>query len=119
MEFKRFIDVKDEKMETSYSAGRVEEYGDGYTIGYYQQGAAETFSIGQPVYDKEGFLMGYLAIGLFRSLTYALDLAIPIPVEQWVICLPTADCKPGKKVYTYYQECERMKKESERNEKTN
>ena len=108
MEFKRFIDVKDEKMETAYSAGRVYEYGNGYIVAYYQDGAAETFSIGQPVYDKDGFLMGYLGIGMLRSLTYASDLNIP--VETWTICLPTPDCKPGKKVYTYYQERERMER---------
>ena len=107
-EVRRFIDhINDEQtFDTKYSAGIVRLDGNRYTIAYEQNGAAETFSIGQPVYDRERNLMGYLCVGLYDLLDYSAD--IRIPVERWEICLPTKDCKDGKKVYTYWQnkECE-------------
>lgn len=109
MTYNRFIDVVHEKMATKYDAGVVYEYeyGKGYIVAYEQKGAAETFSIGQPVYDKEGNLMGYLGLGMYNSLDYANDIDERTPVEHWTICLPTRFCVSGKKIYTYYQNLKR------------
>lgn len=113
MAYNRFIDVAHEKMATKYNAGIVHEYDNGYIVVYEQKGAEETFSIGQPVYDEEGNVMGYLGIGMYDSLTYANDVEEKIPVEHWTICLPTRFCESGKKIYTYYQNCERKVKKNE------
>ncbi|MBR1904876.1 MAG: hypothetical protein IJ819_00235 [Clostridiales bacterium] len=100
---KRFIDHhKDEDVDTGYDAGRVIKDNNNFIVGYETFGAAETFSIGQPVYDEDKNLMGYLGIGLYDALNYSCR-EIRIPVEYWVICLPTSYCKAGKKVYTYWQ----------------
>lgn len=107
-EIKKFIDhYKDEDVDTAYHAGRVIRYDNNFAIGYEMRGAEETFSIGQPVYDEDKNLMGYLGIGLYGALNYSSK--IRIPVEHWVICLPTSYCEIGKKVYTYWQ----TKKEGE------
>lgn len=115
MVYNRFIDVVHEKMVTKYDSGVVAEYGKGYIVAYEQKGASETFSIGQPVYDEEGNVMGYFGIGMYNSLDYANDIKEKTPVEHWTICLPTKFCVSGKKIYTYYQNCER--KEGEKNDK--
>lgn len=100
----RFIDhYKDENVATGYNAGTVCRYGNDFVISYEMEGAKETFSIGQPVYDKDKNLMGYLGIGLYGSLDYATEGQIRIPVEHWTICLPTKYCISGKQVYTYWQ----------------
>lgn len=100
----RFIDhYKDINIETKYDAGRVGRYENNYIITFEKIGARKTFSIGQPVYDEDKNLMGYLGIGLFRYLDYATDARVRIPVEHWTICLPTEYCVEGKKVYTYWQ----------------
>ena len=97
----RFINHIEDEYPTQYSAGYViQRYGD-FIIAEEQEGARETFSIGQPVYDKDGNLLGYLGIGLYANLDYAAG--VRVPVEYWRICLPTQDCIPGKKVYTYWQ----------------
>lgn len=105
----RFIDdyKRGKQFATEYSAGVVCEDEDGFHIGYEQMGARETFSVGQPVYDGDDHLMGYLGIGVYMHLDYAAN--IKIPVERWEICLPTRNCKAGKKVYTYWQatKCEK------------
>lgn len=90
-----------ETLATEYDAGRVTKNGDQFCIGYEMSGAEETFSVGQPVYDKDFNLMGYLGIGFWRYLDYACDMRIP--VEVWTVCLPTEHCIEGKKVYTYWQ----------------
>lgn len=110
----RFIDdyTRGKQFATEYSAGVVREDEDGFYIGYEQIGARETFSVGQPVYDGDKHLMGYLGIGLFMHLDYAAN--IRIPVERWMICLPTRNCKAGKNVYTYWQTTKR-EKEGEQN----
>lgn len=100
----RFIDhYKDNGVDTQYNAGIVIRNNNYFAIAYEQMGAAETFSIGQPVYDKDKNLMGYLGIGLYANLDYFTEGNIRIPVEHWVICLPTRYCVDGKKVYTYWQ----------------
>ena len=104
-DIKLFVNYPDESCPTQYSAGYItQRYGD-YLIAEETKGARETFSIGQPVYDKEGNLLGYLGIGLYENLDYATE--IRIPVEYWKICLPTKDCRSGKSVYTYWQNKER------------
>lgn len=55
------------------------------------------------MFDAEGCLLGYLGIGLFDSLDYSNDKGIRIPVECWVIELPTRHCEVGKKIFTYWQ----------------
>lgn len=112
--FKRFIDVNTETHATNYSAGQVTEDDGRYLITYEQLGAAETFSIGQPVYDKSGTLMGYLGVTLLENLDYSADMRIP--VEAWEVCLPTKACAPGKQVYTYWQQ--KMKETEKEDTKT-
>lgn len=112
MKINRFIDQFESGNEYAieYRAGVVvvlEEKRFG--IGWQQMGAEETFSVGQPVYDKEGNLMGYLGIGLFRNLNYSEKERIP--VSYWEICLPTVHCEQGKLVYTYWQNKARMEVE--------
>jgi len=100
----KFIEqMKMEKVDRQYDAGVVCENDGNYIIGYEMQGAEETFSIGQPVYDKDKNLMGYLGIGLYANLNYYTEGQIRIPVEHWIICLPTKYCEVGKRVYTYWQ----------------
>lgn len=86
-----------------YDAGVVVKIGNNYGIGYPQKGAEDTFSIGQPVYDDDNNLMGYLGIILFESLNYSTDRNMRIPVETWGIILPTKHCDLGKHVHTYWQ----------------
>jgi len=102
----RFIkqyDVEDIEMATKFDAGKVCNNNGEYIISYEMQGARETFSVGQPVFDEDGNLMGYLGLGVFDHLDYATTKPIRIPVEYWTICLPTKYCECGKKVYTYWQ----------------
>jgi len=108
----RFIDhYKDENVDTKYPAGVVRKYLNGFMVAYETNGAEKTFSIGQPVYDQNKNLMGYLGIGLYANLDYATEGRIRIPVEYWVICLPTKYCVDGKAVYTYWQTQESEGKE--------
>lgn len=101
---KRFIDhYKDDAVETQYKAGIVNKYLNGFMIAYEQFGAKETFSVGQPVYDEDGNIMGYLGIGLFANLNYSTEGQQRIPCEHWTVCLPTKYCVEGKRVYTYWQ----------------
>ena len=105
----RFIDQIDSgnEYDTEYSAGIVsEQKGNGFSAAWGQYGAIETFSIGQPVFDGGGNLMGYLGISLYSNLDYSAKERIP--VEYWKICLPTEYCREGQKVYTYWQNKKRM-----------
>lgn len=98
----RFVDqLKMENVATKYDAGTVCERDGNFVIGYEMKGAEDTFSVGQPVYDVDGNIMGWLGIGLYSSLDYSAE--IRIPCEYWQICLPTKHCVAGKKVYTYWQ----------------
>ncbi len=102
----RFInqyDVEGIEIATEFDAGKVCANDGEYIISYVMEGAKKTFSVGQPVFDKDGNLMGYLGIGVFAHLDYATTEPIRIPVEYWKICLPTKHCEVGKKVYTYWQ----------------
>ena len=105
-----------DKIDTIYGAGEVCELSDGnYIVGYCTAGAEDTFSIGQPVYDADSNLLGYLGIGLFENLNNATSLLpdefkdVRIPSYYWRICLPTPHCKPGKEIFTYWQN--RLKEE--------
>lgn len=101
----KFIDqIKEGCLDIKYDAGIVCESMGNYMIGYETSGAEETFSIGQPVYDEDGNIMGWLGIGLYKNLDYVAGMRIPC--EYWQICLPTQHCKVGKKVYTYWQICQ-------------
>ena len=98
----KFIEqIKIKDMDRQYDAGIVCEKDGNYIIGYEMRGAEETFSIGQPVYDKDKNIMGWLGIGLFENLNYSAK--IRVPCEYWQICLPTKFCEVGKQVYTYWQ----------------
>lgn len=98
----KFIEqLKTKNMDRQYNAGIVCEKDGNYFISYETQGAEETFSIGQPVYDKDKNIMGWLGIGLFENLNYSAE--IRVPCEYWQICLPTKFCDVGKQVYTYWQ----------------
>lgn len=99
----RFVDqLKMGNVATKYDSGIVCEKDGNFIIGYEMKGAEHTFSIGQPVYDVDGNIMGWLGIGLYSSLDYSAE-KIRIPCEYWQICLPTKHCVAGKKVYTYWQ----------------
>lgn len=91
-------------IDKQYDAGIVCSDNGNYFIGYEMIGARETFSIGQPVYDKDKNIMGWLGIGLFDDMDYSTE--IRVPCEYWQICLPTEFCKVGKRVYTYWQTVE-------------
>lgn len=106
----KFIEqIKIKDMDRQYDAGVVCERDGNYIIGYEMQGAEETFSIGQPVYDKDKNIMGWLGIGLFKNLDYSAK--VRVPCEYWQICLPTKFCEVGKQVYTYWQMAESEDKE--------
>lgn len=109
MEIKRFIDTyKDENVETKYDSGRIWVSDGRYLINGAMVGAEETFSVGQPVFNEEGDLLGYLSLYLLTNLDYATDgFDGRIPVEVWKVELPTIHCKHGIKVYTYWQNKER------------
>jgi len=98
----KFISQGSEQ-DTEFDAGIVLRDGGEFIIGYEMKGAENTFSIGQPVYDEDLNIMGWLGIGLFDALDYATDKDVRIPCEYWKICLPTKYCEVGKKVYTYWQ----------------
>lgn len=102
MTIDKFVRQSSEQ-DTKYSAGVVSEDNGEFIVGYETMGAQATFSIGQPVYDIEGNIMGWLGIGLFENLDYATNKNVRIPCEYWKICLPTKYCEVGKKVYTYWQ----------------
>lgn len=100
----KFIDqYKEKNVATKYDAGIVSKCGEDFMVACEMLGAGETFSIGQPVYDRDKNLMGYLGIGLYNHLNYSTEGKIRIPVEYWAICLPTQHCVEGKRVYTYWQ----------------
>ncbi len=101
MKIDKFINQTSEQ-NTKYDAGIVVKNNNEFIIGYEMKGAELTFSIGQPVYDKDLNIMGWLGIGLFDSLDYAHE-GVRVPCEYWKICLPTKYCEVGKAVYTYWQ----------------
>lgn len=107
MSIELFIDhLSDTNVKTEYSAGTVSERNGRFIIGYAMKGAENTFSIGQPVFDAQNNLMGYLGVGLYDNLNYAAETRIPC--YYWEICLATKYCEPGKAVYTYFQNLKMM-----------
>jgi len=102
---KRFVSQKTvEAKLLQYHAGKVSEDGGQFIVSGFQQGAAETFSIGQPVYDTENNLMGYLKLGVWKGLDYGERFnGEYIPSERYEIGNPTQFCINGKKVITYWQ----------------
>ena len=109
-EIGKFINqIECENVETKYNSGVVTCVNGEYLIGYEQLGARDAFTVGQPVYDENGRVMGYLGVGLYEYLDYVGSYAISprIPVEYWKICLPTKFCKEGKQIFTYWQNRER------------
>lgn len=114
MEIKRFIDsYKDENVATRFQSGRIWYSDERYLINGAMIGAEETFSVGQPVFNKNGDLLGYLNLHLLTNLNYSTDgFDGRIPCEVWEIDLPTIHCKRGIEVYTYWQNQERKKNES-------
>ena len=113
---KRFIDCyKDENAETKFDSGKLWETDDGFLINGAMLGAEQTFSIGQPVFNEDGDILGYLGITLLRNLNYATNgFDGIIPCEVWKIEQPTTHCKHGIKVYTYWQNKERQEKKNDR-----
>lgn len=110
-QIKRFIDQIKEGVNKEWmhlSSGWVYFDRESYHITEQQKGAEEDlFSVGQPVYDKDGNLMGYLGIDILTHLNYASDCDVKTPCEVWKICRPTEYCKHGKRVYTYWQNKEK------------
>jgi len=85
-------------------AGRVGMFDN--IVDSFQLGAEDLFSIGQPVFDEEGNLMGHLGVDLWEHLNYTTNVkynGIKIPAERWRIFCPTKHCKPGKKIILYWQ----------------
>jgi hypothetical protein len=101
------------------SAGRVWNYDGRLAVGHEQIGAQETFSVGQPIYDKDNNLMGYLEIGVLNNLNVSVEgkdfHGEDIPSFYWGIGKPTKHCEKGKKVYTYWQRWKEVKNESTNN----
>lgn len=95
--------------DTHFDSGHVTCINGNFAITENMTGAEEMFSVGQPVYDVAGNLLGYLGIGLFMNLNYACK--IRVPVYYWQICMPTPYCKKGVKVRTYWQNEERKQNE--------
>lgn len=93
-----------ENGDLQYYGGRVTHNNGEYIVGYSQRGAENTFSICQPVFDKDNNLLGYLGIGMYSHLDYTNHPHnINIPVYYWKICNPTKHCKVGIEVFTYWQ----------------
>ena len=103
--------IKEEDLQ--YEAGYVGEYNNEYIVTSYQIGASETFSVGQPIYDKFGNLLGYLGIGCFDRLSQECKCEIWIPAIYWKICKATHYCEEGIKVFSYWQNMNSNKKEGE------
>ena len=99
--------IKQENVESGslqYSSGILQYNDDGYLIGYEQKGAEDTFSICQPMFDKNNNLLGYLGIGMYSGLNYTHQPhKLNIPCYYWKICKPTKYCKVGIEVFTYWQ----------------
>ena len=93
-----------ESGDLQYSGGKVTHNNDEYIVWYSQRGAEDTFSICQPIFDKDNNLLGYLGIGMYQHLNYSdSPHDINIPVYYWKICNPTKYCKVGIEVFTYWQ----------------
>lgn len=96
---------KIDKENLKYDAGIVYDYSDNeFIIANEQKGAEDTFSIGQPIYDKQKNKLGYLGIGMYKNVNYYCEnIEEQIPVYYWKICNYTKYCKSGVKIFTYWQ----------------
>ena len=104
----------------NYDAGIVLGYDDGeFIISKEQKGAENTFSVGQPIYDKNKNKLGYLGIGLYKNLDYYCENVKEekIPVYYWKICNTTNHCKCGIKVFTYWQNFNKFEKKEIKKER--
>ena len=103
--YERFVDQLNIGVDNplKYSAGHISGCNGHYIISGEQAGAEATFTIGQPIYDYMGNLMGYLGVGLYDALDYSTDTGLRLPVEYWIVCLPTEYCEVGKSIRTYWQ----------------
>ena len=82
----------------------IQEENNTFIVAGQQMGAQDLFSIGQPVYDIDNNLMGYLGIGIWYNLNYhAPQYKEEIPSDHWTIEKPTKHCIRGKQVFNYYQ----------------
>lgn len=105
----KFINQERVNTDTSkYSAGYITKIRTGnkccYAINMQQCGAEMTFSVGQPVYNTTGALLGYLGLGILDNLDYSnKEKKTRCPVEFWEVNLPTKVCKEGVQVVTYWQ----------------
>lgn len=114
---KKFIDCyKDENVQTKFNSGKIYKTDEGFLINSAMVGAEKTFSIGQPVFNENGDMLGYLGITILRNLNYSADDFDEkmIPCEAWKIELPTEHCKHGIEVYTYWQNKVRQDKSLQR-----
>ena len=102
---KEFIEQNNiESGDLQYYAGRISSNNGDYIIGYSQRGAEDTFSICQPMFDKDHNLLGYLGIGMYQHLDYTHHPhKTDIPCYYWKICSPTQYCQVGIEVFTYWQ----------------
>jgi len=112
-DIKQFIDVIDTDLDETLSEGKsgIVIFKDGeFQVGYESLWAEEhTFSVGQPIYDSDNNIMGYLGIGLYAFL-YHNKNNLEIPCMYWKIYHPTKYCEAGKQIYTYWQMLKRTKK---------
>lgn len=98
-----------------YRCGTVTRIDGRFVVGFNQIGAEEyLFSVGQPVYDDEGNVMGWLGIGLYNHLNhYTGDMEeekrVRIPAYYWEICLPTEHCKEFKRIRSHWQHIKERK----------
>lgn len=98
-----------------YRCGTVTRIDGRFVVGFNQIGAEEyLFSIGQPVYDDEGNVMGFLGIGLYRHLDFYTgemeeEKRVRIPAYYWEICLPTEHCKEFKRIRSHWQHIKERK----------
>ena len=100
-----------ESGDLQYYGGRVAHNNGEQIIGQSKKGAEDTFSICQPVFDKDNNLLGYLGIGMYQHLNYSNSPnKIDIPCYYWKICNPTKYCKVGIKAFTYWQNYNEIKK---------
>ena len=89
--------------DLKYNAGYVRKHNDDFVVSTYQIGAGETFSIGQPLYNENGDILGYLGIGCFDELSEHVPIDIYVPAYYWKICKPSNYCADGVRVFTYWQ----------------
>jgi hypothetical protein len=95
------------KEDLGYRAGRIFKQENRYSVGEWQVGAAMTFAVGMPVYDKDNNKLGYLEKWVCENLDIATEgpdeYHEVIPAMEWGVGKPTKHCVAGATVYTYWQ----------------